>query len=61
MSRIRGLATRLLARLLALLLARGFQRRREFQILTPQAIASARGTKWAMEVKPGETSTLVLA
>jgi hypothetical protein len=43
------------------LLARRFQRRREFQILTPQAIASVRGTKWAMEVKPGETSTLVLA
>jgi FecR protein len=34
------------------------KRRREFQILTPQAIASVRGTKWAMEVKPGQTSTL---
>jgi hypothetical protein len=53
MSRIRGLAT--------LLLARRFQSRREFQILTPQAIASLRGIKWAMEVKRGETSTLVLA
>jgi hypothetical protein len=36
------------------------KRRQEFQILTPQAIASVRGTKWAIEVKPGQTSTLVL-
>jgi hypothetical protein len=35
-------------------------KRRDFQILTPQAIASVRGTKWAMEVKPGQSSTLVL-
>ena len=35
-------------------------RRHDFQILTPQAIASVRGTKWAIEVKPGQTSTLVL-
>jgi hypothetical protein len=31
-----------------------------FQILTPQAIASVRGTTWAVEVKPGRTSVLVL-
>jgi hypothetical protein len=36
------------------------QKRREFQILTPEVIASIRGTRWAMEVKPGLTSTLVL-
>ena len=44
----------------ALLIEFHSKRRREFQILTPQAIASVRGTKWAMEVKPGQTSTLVL-
>jgi hypothetical protein len=32
----------------------------EFQILTPLAIAAVRGTKWAMEVIPKRTSTLVL-
>jgi hypothetical protein len=32
-----------------------------FQILTPLAIAAVRGTKWAMEVAPAQTSTLVLA
>jgi hypothetical protein len=32
----------------------------EFQILTPLAIAAVRGTKWAMEVVPARTSTLVL-
>lgn len=32
----------------------------EFQILTPLAIAAVRGTKWAMEVAPARTSTLVL-
>ena len=36
------------------------QRRRNFQILTPQAIASVRGTTWAMELKPGRTATLVI-
>ena len=36
------------------------QKRRNFQILTPQAIAAVRGTRWAMEVKPGQSSTLVL-
>jgi hypothetical protein len=45
----------------ALLIEFKSKRRHEFQILTPQAIASVRGTKWAMEVKPGQTSTLVLA
>jgi len=44
----------------ALLIEFQSKRRQEFQILTPQAIASVRGTKWAMEVKPGQTSTLVL-
>jgi ferric-dicitrate binding protein FerR (iron transport regulator) len=44
----------------ALLIEFHSTRRHEFQILTPQAIASVRGTKWAMEVKPGQTSTLVL-
>jgi hypothetical protein len=33
----------------------------KFQILTPLAIAAVRGTKWAMEVVPARTSTLVLA
>jgi hypothetical protein len=33
----------------------------EFQILTPLAIAAVRGTRWAMEVSPTRTSTLVLA
>ena len=32
-----------------------------FQILTPLAIAAVRGTKWAMEVSPMRTSTLVLS
>ena len=32
-----------------------------FQILTPLAVAAVRGTKWAMEVSPARTSTLVLA
>jgi FecR protein len=45
----------------ALLIEFNSKRRREFQILTPEAVASVRGTKWAMEVKPGQTSTLVLA
>jgi hypothetical protein len=44
----------------ALLIEFHSKRRQEFQILTPQAIASVRGTKWAMEAKPGQTSTLVL-
>ena len=33
----------------------------DFQILTPLAVAAVRGTKWAMEVSPARTSTLVLA
>jgi FecR protein len=44
----------------ALLIEFNPKRRREFQILTPQAIASVRGTKWAMDVTPSQTSTLVL-
>jgi hypothetical protein len=44
----------------ALLIEFNSKRHHEFQILTPQAIASVRGTKWAMEVKPGQTSALVL-
>ena len=35
--------------------------RRNFQILTPHAIAAVRGTKWAVEVKSGQTSTLVIS
>jgi hypothetical protein len=31
----------------------------DFQILTPQAIASVRGTTWAVEVKPDRTSVFV--
>ena len=34
--------------------------RRDFQILTPHAIASVRGTAWAIEVKPGRSSVVVL-
>jgi hypothetical protein len=45
----------------ALLIEFNSKRRHEFQILTPQVIASVRGTKWAMEAKSGQTSTLVLA
>jgi hypothetical protein len=44
----------------ALLIEFNPKRRREFQILTPQAVASVRGTKWAMDVTPLQTSTLVL-
>ena len=33
---------------------------RDFQILTPQVVASVHGTKWMMEVKPGRTSAMVL-
>jgi hypothetical protein len=44
----------------ALLIEFQSKQHREFQILTPQAVASVRGTKWAMEVKPGQTSALVL-
>jgi hypothetical protein len=36
-------------------------KRRDFQILTPQAIASVRGTTWAVEAKPGQSSVLVLS
>jgi hypothetical protein len=34
--------------------------RRNFQILTPHAIAAVRGTTWAVEVEPDKTSTLVI-
>src|SRR5258705_13939409 len=34
---------------------------KSFQILTPHAIAAVRGTQWAMEVTPRQTSTLVIA
>jgi hypothetical protein len=44
----------------ALLIEFHANRRRGFQILTPATIASVRGTKWATEVKPGQSSTLVL-
>ena len=37
------------------------ERQRNFQILTPHAIAAVRGTKWAMEVVHDRTSTLVLS
>jgi hypothetical protein len=33
---------------------------KNFQILTPQAIAAVRGTKWVVEVRSATTSTLVL-
>jgi ferric-dicitrate binding protein FerR (iron transport regulator) len=36
------------------------ERRKNFQILTPHAIAAVRGTRWAVEVTPAKTSTLVL-
>jgi hypothetical protein len=35
--------------------------RRNFQILTPHAIAAVRGTTWAVEVEPDRTSTLVIS
>jgi FecR protein len=36
-------------------------KRRDFQILTPHAIAAVRGTRWAVEVKPGQSSVFVLS
>ena len=35
--------------------------RKDFQILTPLAIAAVRGTKWAVEVTTARTSVLVLS
>jgi ferric-dicitrate binding protein FerR (iron transport regulator) len=35
-------------------------RARNFQILTPHAIAAVRGTRWAVEVIPARSATLVL-
>lgn len=37
------------------------ERQKNFQIQTPHAIAAVRGTKWAVEVERGRTSTLVLS
>jgi len=37
------------------------ERQKQFQILTPHAIAAVRGTKWAVEVVPDRTSTLVIS
>jgi hypothetical protein len=34
---------------------------RDFRILTPQAITAVRGTRWAVEVGPSQTSTLVIS
>ena len=34
--------------------------RRDFQILTPLAVAAVRGTKWAVDVTKARTSVLVL-
>jgi len=34
---------------------------KNFQILTPQAIAAVRGTKWVVDVNGGRTSTLVIS
>lgn len=36
-------------------------RQRNFQILTPHAIAAVRGTVWAVEVKPEQSSTLAVS
>jgi len=35
--------------------------RRDFRILTPHAITAVRGTRWAVEVGPSQTSTLVIS
>jgi FecR protein len=34
---------------------------KDFQILTPHAIAAVRGTKWVVEVVPSRSSTLVIS
>lgn len=34
---------------------------KNFQILTPQAVAAVRGTKWVVDVNGGRTSTLVIS
>jgi hypothetical protein len=36
-------------------------RQRNFQILTPHAIAAVRGTTWAVEVTPAQSSTLAVS
>jgi hypothetical protein len=35
--------------------------RKNFQILTPHAIAAVRGTEWVVDVQPARTSTLVIS
>jgi hypothetical protein len=35
-------------------------RKRGFQVLTPQAIAAVRGTRWAVDVSGAKTSVFVL-
>lgn len=42
-----------------LLIEKAPSRRGGFQVLTPHAIASVRGTVWAVAVKPGATSVFV--
>jgi len=37
------------------------ERQKNFQIQTPHAIAAVRGTRWAVQVERGTTSTLVLS
>ena len=37
------------------------ERARAFEILTPLAIAAVRGTKWAVDVAPKQTSTFVVS
>ena len=31
-----------------------------FEVITPQAIAAVRGTRWAVDVEPGKTSVFVV-
>ena len=38
----------------------GARRARGFQVLTPQAIAAVRGTRWAVDVKNGTTAVFVV-
>jgi hypothetical protein len=39
----------------------GTDTQKDFQILTPHAIAAVRGTKWVVEVTPSRSSTLVIS
>ena len=43
------------------LIEKSSSRRGGFQVLTPHAVASVRGTTWAVEVKPAATSVFVQA